>query len=91
MPDRSDQQTPILQFRIAATTTRHYDKPVAQLDEDLRSLLAEPKGWGSKPIRYLGRQLQSATPPATRLDDSAMEEIWDKALARELQDQSKPI
>lgn len=91
MPDRSDQQTPILQFRIAATTALHYDKPVAQLDEDLRSLLAEPKGWGSKPIRYLGRQLQSATPPAARLDESAMEELWDKALARELQDQSKPV
>jgi GGDEF domain-containing protein len=87
MPDRGGQNVSILQFRIAATTRAHYQQPVAQLDSDLRALLAKPTGWGSKPIRYLSSQERpSARKIALALDDSKMQELWEKALARELQD-----
>jgi two-component system, sensor histidine kinase LadS len=90
MPDRADPQSNVLQFRIAATTRWHYSQPLAQLDSDLRALLAEPRGWGSKPIRYLGNSLsRSSKPSAQALETQHVEELWEKAFQREIQDQGK--
>jgi hypothetical protein len=87
MPDRSDPHASILQFRIAATTRSHYAKPLSALDADLRALLADPSGWGSKPIRFIARQARvSEAVKAMRLEDSELEDIWDKAFAKEVKD-----
>ncbi len=86
MLDRSDPQTTVLQFRIAATTFKSFKKPLAQLDTQLRELLAEPAGWGSKPIRYIDHNLMARTTGQNMNDSFAMEELWDQALKRQLQD-----
>jgi GGDEF domain-containing protein len=90
MPDRSDPQSSVLQFRMAATTRWHYAQPLAQLDADLRKLLAQPRGWGSKPIRYIddmtSKRTSNAHSTAPDLDD-----IWSRALQQQLQDSQAPI
>jgi GGDEF domain-containing protein len=92
MPDRSDPQASILQFRIAATTRWHYAQPLSQLSADLRALLAEPRGWGSKPIRYIDSQARrSDTAKILALEESMLEELWDNAFAGEMQDASKRV
>jgi two-component system, sensor histidine kinase LadS len=83
MPDASQSQASILQFRIAATTREHYAQPLAKLDEDLRALLAQPKGWGSKPIRYLDRA--SSQPAAVvDLNSQQLDQFWDRALGHQI-------
>jgi two-component system, sensor histidine kinase LadS len=83
MPDTSQPQVSILQFRIAATTRERYAKPLTQLDEDLRTLLAQPKGWGSKPIRYIDRANSHQT-SAIDLDSQQLDQFWDRALGDQI-------
>jgi two-component system, sensor histidine kinase LadS len=90
IPDRSDPNASILQFRIAATTHWHYSWPLTQLHTDLRALLAEPSGWGSKPIRYLARSAAKRQPLMAK-NTSALEDVWDRALDQQLQDSQSPI
>jgi GGDEF domain-containing protein len=87
MPDRSDQQSPVLQFRIAATTWKHFDQPVNKLDDRLRALLADTQSWSRKPIRYIG---QTARERARWLDESRLEDAWSQAYAKQLEDEVKP-
>jgi two-component system, sensor histidine kinase LadS len=90
MPDQSDLQSSILQFRIAATTRWHYSQPLAQLDADLRKLLAEPRGWGSKPIRYID-DTAPKRPPSNQSTAPDLDDIWERALGQQLQDSQPPI
>jgi hypothetical protein len=77
----------VLQFRIAATSFKHYGRDSERLDADLRALLARPSGWGSKPIRYIDHL--AAQEAAAAVDSSALEDVWSKALAAE-QKSDKP-
>jgi two-component system, sensor histidine kinase LadS len=89
IPDRSDPNASILQFRIATTTRLNYALPLAQLDAGLRSLLAEAHGWGSKPIRHLGSQKPRSDRAASGvLDTERLENLWDDAFQREMKDQA---
>jgi GGDEF domain-containing protein len=85
MPDFSDPQSTILQFRIAATTRRQYTQSVAQLDADLRARLAEPQGWSGKPIRYLEDAVSKRTEFLVQ-NSSDLEEFWQRALDQERRD-----
>jgi two-component system, sensor histidine kinase LadS len=87
MPDQTDPRTTVLQFRIAATSFKHYGRDSERLDADLRALLARPSGWGSKPIRYIDHL--AAQEAAAAVDSSALEDVWSKALAAE-QKSDKP-
>jgi hypothetical protein len=90
MPNRSDPLASILQFKIVAATRRRYAPPLSQLDSDLRALLADADGWGSKPIRYVGSKAsRSDAAKIMALEESKFEDLWDKAFAREVQDASK--
>jgi two-component system, sensor histidine kinase LadS len=82
MPD-PNQQNSILQFRIAATTRKQYGTSPEPLDADLKKLLTEPNGWGSKPIRYIDRQAPAIRPTNADLETSVLEDLWDKALVQE--------
>ena len=83
MPDSSDKQAPILQFRIAVSSQKYFTQPLDQLDTHLRDLLAQPRGWGSKPIRYTDGSMSSAN---TGLKLSSLDALWDKALEKERND-----
>lgn len=87
IPDRSDTLAPILQFRIAATTRWQFTKPIAQLDADLRTLLARPNGWGSKPIRYL-ESIGTQRNHINDLESNQLENFWDRALGEEIAGQA---
>jgi two-component system, sensor histidine kinase LadS len=90
MPNRGDPQASILQFRIVAATRWRYAPPLSQLDSDLRAVLADPNGWGSKTIRYVGSKAsRSDAAKIMALEESKFEDLWDKAFAREVQDASK--
>jgi two-component system, sensor histidine kinase LadS len=83
MPDPSDPNAIVLQFRIAATSFQHFQSDIKTLDAELRALLAKPSGWGSKPIRYidhLAKQQQAV------MDSTALDDIWSKAFAAEQKD-----
>jgi GGDEF domain-containing protein len=85
MPDRSDPQSNVLQFRIAATTRWSYSQALAQLDTDLRALLKEESGWGSKPIRYVNG-LPLNHPKLVAQNSSDLDDMWQRALGQQLQD-----
>jgi GGDEF domain-containing protein len=80
MPDASDPRAMVLQFRIAATSFKHFQGDAKRIDEDLRKLLAKPSGWGSKPIRYIDRLAEQAE-MADAMDSDGLEDMWSKALA----------
>ncbi len=82
MPDASDRLVSVLQYRIVVTTNRQFNKPVQELDAQMRAMLAEPSGWGSKPIRYIDHTQQSRINPYV-LDSIALEEKWDAAFQQE--------
>jgi GGDEF domain-containing protein len=83
IPDRSDHTHSILQFRIAATTRRHFNGSLEQLNAQLRDLLAQPSGWGSRPIRVIDHLARSAKPATPDKEFDDLEDIWDRALAAE--------
>lgn len=86
MPDRSDPQANVLQFRIAATTHQHFKAPFAQLDVQLRELLAQNTGWGSKPIRFVdGVPRQAAPRSLPAIPD--LDDVWEKAFQQEQKDE----
>jgi GGDEF domain-containing protein len=82
MPDASDRSVSVLQFRIAVTTSRQFKKPVEELDAQMRQLLAQPSGWGSKPIRYIDHTQKPSINPFA-LDSVALEETWEAAFKQE--------
>ncbi len=86
MPDPSDKQAPILQFRIAVSSQKYFTQPLDQLDSHLRDLLAQPRGWGSKPIRTTDGSMNNAN---TGLKLPSLDALWDKALEKERQDSPK--
>ncbi len=83
MPDANDRAVSILQFRIAATTNREFRKPLAELDTQMRELLVEPNGWGSKPIRYIDHT-SKALSHAYLVETTLMEETWEAAFQQEM-------
>jgi GGDEF domain-containing protein len=82
MPDASDRLVSVLQYRIVVTTSRQFKKPLAELDTQMRELLAQPSGWGSKPIRYIDHTQKSRINPFV-LDSVALEEKWEAAFKQE--------
>ena len=83
MPDANDRVVSVLQFRIVATTNRQFRKPLAELDAQMRELLTEPNGWGSKPIRYID-QTSKALSHAYLVETTLMEETWETAFQQEM-------
>jgi GGDEF domain-containing protein len=84
MPEADDRRVSVLQFRIAATTRMRFKQSAQELDTQLRTLLAQRAGWGSKPIRYIDQTQKnmSASPPV--LDTLALEETWEAAFKQEM-------
>lgn len=86
MPDRSDPQANVLQFRIAATTHQHFRAPFEQLDVQLRELLAQDTGWARKPIRFVdGVSPKAASRGLTTMPD--LDDVWEKAFRQEEADE----
>ncbi len=82
MPDASDRKVNVLQFRIAATTRQQFQAPLVELDKELRELLAQPSGWGSKPIRYIDHTQKKRTNPFM-VESAVLEEAWAAAFKQE--------
>ena len=89
MPDRSDPQAQVLQFRIAATTRQHFNAPFARLDAQLRDLLSENTGWDSKPIRFVDGTSRNAEPRVMPTMPD-LDDVWERALKQEQADQQAP-
>ncbi len=83
MPDPT-QQGSILQFRIAATTRMRHGLSHEPVDASLQKLLDEPRGWGSKPIRYVDRSKPTQQAMAAVQDSAEIDALWDKALAQDI-------
>ncbi len=86
MPNRSDPQAQVLQFRIAATTHQHFKAPFVQLDTQLRELLAQNVGWGSKPIRFIDG-ISSIASPRSLLTEPDLDDVWERAFDQEQKDE----
>jgi two-component system, sensor histidine kinase LadS len=93
MPDVSDPQATVLQFRIAASTRKRFNKDFEVLDRQLRDLLANNTAWGSKPIRYVDHRINAIARQRTRMDSEQLEDLWDLALAQQLdaRQDSRPV
>jgi GGDEF domain-containing protein len=78
IPDPSNLGDNVLQFRIAATTRSSFKLPLDQIDTQLRQLLAQPKGWSRKPIRFLN-QSDAMHNFGLTATTSAFSDYWDKA------------
>jgi two-component system, sensor histidine kinase LadS len=84
MPDVSDPQATVLQFRIAASTRKRFKQDFEVLDRQLRDLLVDNSVWGSKPIRYVDHRINAIARKRTRMDSEQLEDFWDLALAQQL-------
>jgi GGDEF domain-containing protein len=82
MENTSDRMTHPLQFRIAATTRQQFQKPLTELDPQLRELLAQSSSWGSRPIRYIDHSQKTRTSPLV-IESIALEKAWEAALKQE--------
>jgi two-component system, sensor histidine kinase LadS len=80
MPDPSNPDANVLQFRIAATTRSSFKLPLDQIDIQLRQLLAQSEGWSRKPIRFLNYGGLSHNFESTATT-SAFSDFWDNALS----------
>jgi GGDEF domain-containing protein len=84
IPDPSNLDANVLQFRIAATTRSSFKLPLDQIDTQLRQLLAQPKGWSRKPIRFLN-QSDAMHNFGLTATTSAFSDFWDKAFVSQKQ------
>jgi hypothetical protein len=78
MPDHSDKATPILRFRIGATSSTHYTSDISGLGADLRRFMTDHERWQGKTIRFLTMRRLHANPSFESSD--SFEQFWDQAV-----------
>ncbi|MBS7808130.1 7TM diverse intracellular signaling domain-containing protein [Variovorax sp. PCZ-1] len=83
MPESSEPGVEVLKFRIAATTRKRYAQLPELLDQDLRALIADSEGWGSKPIRYLEGGSSWVSGPKFASTE-VLAQHWDQILGDEI-------